>query len=83
MSKSTSQTHSPPRPAGEPSPAPAQNIDKGMSVPDEAIARRAYEKFLARGCAHGFDHEDWFAAKQELITEAFAQYGVSTRDTDF
>jgi hypothetical protein len=31
-----------------------------------AIAERAYSKFEARGGAHGFDQEDWFAAEQEL-----------------
>jgi hypothetical protein len=29
------------------------------------IAARAYERYLARGCEHGFDQEDWFQAEQE------------------
>jgi hypothetical protein len=33
----------------------------------DAIANRAYELFLARGCAHGRDAEDWLAAEQELM----------------
>jgi hypothetical protein len=40
------------------------------SVPDAAISKRAYEKFVARGCAHGFDQEDWAAASRELMAEA-------------
>lgn len=36
----------------------------------EAIARRAYEKFLQRSCAPGGENEDWLAAEQELIVEA-------------
>ncbi len=42
------------------------------TVADEAIARRAYEKFVARGSAHGRDEEDSAAAKAELIAEARA-----------
>jgi hypothetical protein len=30
------------------------------------IARRAYERWQARGCVHGFDVEDWLAAEREL-----------------
>ena len=30
------------------------------------IARRAYERFEARGGEHGRDQEDWFNAEQEL-----------------
>jgi Protein of unknown function (DUF2934) len=32
----------------------------------EQIARRAYERFEARGGEHGRDQEDWFNAEQEL-----------------
>jgi hypothetical protein len=37
--------------------------------PEEAIARRAYEKYLARGQVHGLDQEDWAEAQRELIQE--------------
>ena len=40
------------------------------AVADSAIATRAYEKYVARGSAHGYDQEDWDAAKGELIVEA-------------
>ena len=36
------------------------------SISDDAIAKLAYEKFIARGCAHGRDEEDWAAAKRDL-----------------
>jgi hypothetical protein len=39
-------------------------------VADEAVATRAYEKFIARGSGHGRDEEDWTTAKAELIAEA-------------
>jgi hypothetical protein len=35
----------------------------------DVIARRAYEKFVARGFEHGHDFEDWCAAEQELRME--------------
>jgi hypothetical protein len=35
----------------------------------EAIAQRAYEKFLARGGRHGDDLRDWFEAEKELKAE--------------
>ena len=40
------------------------------SVSAEAVAGRAYEKFVARGCSHGCDREDWLAAEHELVAEA-------------
>lgn len=37
-----------------------------MTITDEQIAERAFERFLARGGEHGHDVEDWLAAKHEL-----------------
>ena len=62
-SKSQSSKRSPSSAASVPHPSTP-------AVPDEAIAKRAYEKFLARGCVHGHDQGDWLAAEQELIAEA-------------
>jgi hypothetical protein len=44
---------------------------------DADIAKRAYEKYEARGCAHGFDREDWAAASHELIAETFGHSSLS------
>jgi hypothetical protein len=44
---------------------------------DSDIAKRAYEKYEARGCAHGFDREDWAAASHELIAETFGHSSLS------
>jgi hypothetical protein len=41
------------------------------SASDADIARRAYEKYEARGRADGYDLEDWTAASHELIAETF------------
>ena len=35
------------------------------------IAKRAYELFEQRGCAHGFDMEDWIAAEKEFLQNDF------------
>jgi hypothetical protein len=39
----------------------------GSSRPTEKqIAKRAYDLFVARGCTHGHDVEDWLCAEAEL-----------------
>lgn len=35
----------------------------------EAIAQRAYEQYLARGCKDGCDVEDWLTAETQLLQE--------------
>jgi len=45
-------------------------VAQSEAVADSAIATRAYQKFVARGSAHGYDQEDWAAAKRELVVEA-------------
>lgn len=35
----------------------------------DAVARRAYELFLARGGAHGSDVEDWLRAEREIAAD--------------
>ena len=42
-----------------------------MTDPD-AIARRAYELFLARGSEPGHEMDDWLQAEAELTAEAAA-----------
>jgi hypothetical protein len=32
----------------------------------DEVARRAYDLFLARGCEHGHDRDDWLQAEREL-----------------
>jgi len=44
---------------------------------DSAIAKRAYEKYEARGRTHGFDREDWTTASHELIAETFGHVSCS------
>lgn len=39
------------------------------SLSQEEIARRAYEKFEARGGRHGNDLQDWLDAERELKTQ--------------
>jgi len=58
-------------------PRPAQ-LGSERSACDADIAKRAYEKYEARGRAHGFDREDWTAASHELIAETFGHSSLSS-----
>jgi len=40
---------------------------------NDRIARRAYEKFVARRGRHGNDLEDWLAAEREVLDEILAE----------
>jgi hypothetical protein len=57
-------------------PGPAQRASARAAC-DADIAKRAYEKYEARGRAHGFDREDWTAASHELIAETFGHMSLS------
>jgi hypothetical protein len=54
-----------------PTPRTKRASAKPQPVHDDlaAIAERAYQKFVARGFAHGHDREDWTAAEAELAAE--------------
>ena len=34
---------------------------------EQAIAKRAYELYIARGKEHGRDQDDWLCAERELL----------------
>jgi hypothetical protein len=53
-----------------PMPIAVVHLNQPEIVADDAVAKRAYEKFVARGRTHGRDEEDWATAKAELILEA-------------
>ena len=44
----------------------------------EHVAKRAYEKWLKRGCVHGHDLQDWVEAEKEVMAE---QKGSTTAAT--
>ena len=45
----------------------AARPNTGYAQPDDdLIARRAYERYEARGGEHGRDQEDWFEAEREI-----------------
>jgi hypothetical protein len=50
--------------------APLATADERNGVAADAIARRAFEVFLARGGGHGQDLEDWLQAERELTGKA-------------
>ncbi|MGE0402074.1 MAG: DUF2934 domain-containing protein [Kofleriaceae bacterium] len=43
-----------------------KRVTANAALDQQAVARRAYEKFLERGGQHGSDVEDWLAAEAEL-----------------
>ena len=45
-------------------PQPSREITREITIED--VRRRAYEKFVARGFAHGNALGDWLAAEAEL-----------------
>ena len=55
----------------ERSAAPVVQRIEIKSASDADIARRAYEKYEARGRVDGFDEQDWTAASRELVAETF------------
>jgi len=71
MSHHTSHLSAQARHPSPPSSSVAVGRSEGKSTSDADIALRAYEKYEARGFAHGFDQEDWAAASRELIAETF------------
>ena len=44
----------------------AVEVSSQPSPGADAIAARAYQLFLERGCEHGRELEDWLAAEREL-----------------
>jgi len=38
----------------------------GAIFQHNAIARRAHQSFVERGCAHGLDLQDWLEAEKEV-----------------
>ena len=57
------------RTMGRSSPVAAALKTDTRAVSTEAIAARAYEKFLGRESLHGHDEEDWLAAETELLAK--------------
>jgi len=53
-----------------PTPIDIVHVVQSPPLTDDAVAARAYEKFVARGRSHGWDVEDWAAARTELLAEA-------------
>jgi hypothetical protein len=40
--------------------------NRSALVTHSDVARRAYDLYLARGCAHGHDVDDWLQAERKL-----------------
>lgn len=60
------------------SPTPEERAHLGAwSVSETEVERRAYEKWIARGCPLGDDARDWFDAQNELRREHTKNSGVA------
>ena len=59
------------------SSAPSVHSIEVRSASDIDIAKRAYEKYEARGRVHGYDLQDWTAASRELTAETFGHLTLS------
>ena len=46
---------------------PLAGSQQMVTIPQEEIAERAYELFMARGGTHGNDVDDWLHAESELV----------------
>jgi hypothetical protein len=51
---------------GNEAPYQPPSVNEHTAPVDEEIAQRAYELYLARGGAHGYDLEDWLEAERQL-----------------
>jgi Protein of unknown function (DUF2934) len=49
-----------------PTVRPPKSPNRSAHVMNNDIVRRAYDLYLARGCEHGYDVEDWIQAEREL-----------------
>ncbi len=47
----------------------ARPVSSTVRPPLDRVAKLAYEKWVKRGCVHGFDVQDWVEAEKELMAE--------------
>jgi hypothetical protein len=59
-------------------PTTTKQTTSSVPVPLDKIAKRAYEKWVKRGCQHGHDQRDWYEAEAELKAEATRTSSSST-----
>ena len=60
-----------------------QSVELCISDPSlyERTAQRAYELYLQRGKAHGYDVEDWLEAERQIVAQVPVPTDVSARPT--
>jgi hypothetical protein len=64
VTKKTGSTS--PKRSRKPAAPAVPAVPIGGAATHEAIARRAHQLFVQRGCGHGHDLEDWLLAEREL-----------------
>lgn len=55
-----------PKTHSAPNHIPERILESEVVLHEDDVAKRAYERFVARGSVHGFDKEDWISAEREL-----------------
>ena len=48
--------------------AVVENHNQASTI--EAVAARAYQLYIERGCTHGHDLDDWIEAERQIKTES-------------
>lgn len=66
------------QPVSEPAPNPTDYRTAAKPPSNADIARRAYEKYEARGRVDGFALEDWLTASHELAGDTVTPEGLQS-----
>jgi DUF2934 family protein len=45
-------------------------VENHNEASTEAVAARAYQLYIERGCTHGHDLDDWIEAERQIKTES-------------
>ena len=64
--------------SAKPKRPPIRN-PSGEIVPDDLVAKRAYELYEGRGGRHGADFDDWLEAERQIRQEQQSQGRRRTR----
>ena len=51
-------------------PSPDVQVGEPVSMSEEEVAVRAYQRWVARGCPLGTPEEDWYEAERDLLASS-------------
>lgn len=70
------------QPASTPAPNPTGQRPTARTASNDEIAKRAYEKYEARGRVDGFALDDWLKASHELTGDTLSHMGLPSPNQD-